>query len=321
MWFDNDPILVNELIELVGLQAEQLVNVNDQEISLAQALIQHYELTQLHPGFVSTYGEATAQSNLVELGTDKAVMREYIANRQVIDVIRQNRGSLSSEQLLAALRKLTPRLYSIASSVSEVDEEVHLTVAVVEYDAFDKAHQGAASSYLSHRLAEGDTLRVFVEHNDNFRLPSADKSVIMIGPGTGIAPFRSFLQQRDNDDASGQNWLFFGNQHFTDDFLYQTELQDFQKRGVLNRIDLAFSRDQAHKVYVQDRIKEQGKDLYQWLEDGASLYICGDGNQMAKDVHQALVEAIELHGNKTNEQAQQYLTQLKTDKRYQKDVY
>ncbi|NRA69874.1 MAG: assimilatory sulfite reductase (NADPH) flavoprotein subunit [Gammaproteobacteria bacterium] len=321
VWFDNDPILVNELIELVGLQAEQLVNVNDQEISLAQALIQHYELTQLHPGFVSTYGEATAQSNLVELGTDKAVMREYIANRQVIDVIRQNRGSLSSEQLLAALRKLTPRLYSIASSVSEVDEEVHLTVAVVEYDAFDKAHQGAASSYLSHRLAEGDTLRVFVEHNDNFRLPSADKSVIMIGPGTGIAPFRSFLQQRDNDDASGQNWLFFGNQHFTDDFLYQTELQDFQKRGVLNRIDLAFSRDQAHKVYVQDRIKEQGKDLYQWLEDGASLYICGDGNQMAKDVHQALVEAIELHGNKTNEQAQQYLTQLKTDKRYQKDVY
>ena len=321
VWFDNDPILVNELIELVGLQAEQLVNVNDQEISLAQALIQHYELTQLHPGFVSTYGEATAQSNLVELGTDKAVMREYIANHQVIDVIRQNRGSLSSEQLLAALRKLTPRLYSIASSVSEVDEEVHLTVAVVEYDAFDKAHQGAASSYLSHRLAEGDTLRVFVEHNDNFRLPSADKSVIMIGPGTGIAPFRSFLQQRDNDDASGQNWLFFGNQHFTDDFLYQTELQDFQKRGVLNRIDLAFSRDQAHKVYVQDRIKEQGKDLYQWLEDGASLYICGDGNQMAKDVHQALVEAIELHGNKTNEQAQQYLTQLKTDKRYQKDVY
>ena len=248
-------------------------------------------------------------------------MREFIANRQVIDVVRQYRGALTSEQLLAALRKLTPRLYSIASSASEVEEEVHLTVAVVEYQAFDHQHQGAASSFLAHRLDEDASVRVFVEPNDNFRLPSEDKSVIMIGPGTGIAPFRAFLQQRDNDGASGQNWLFFGNQHFTDDFLYQTELQDFKERGVLNRIDLAFSRDQEHKIYVQDRIKEQGQDLYQWLEQGASLYVCGDGSKMAKDVHQALLEVIEQYGNKSTEQAQEYLIELRDSKRYQKDVY
>jgi sulfite reductase (NADPH) flavoprotein alpha-component len=143
----------------------------------------------------------------------------------------------------------------------------------------------------------------------------------MIGPGTGIAPFRAFLQQRDNDGASGKNWLFFGNQHFTDDFLYQTELQDFKKRGVLNKIDLAFSRDQAHKIYVQDRIKQQGAELFEWLEQGASLYVCGDGSKMAKDVHLALLEVIKQHGEKSSEQAHQYLADLRNNKRYQKDVY
>ena len=321
VWFDNDSELVNELIELVGLDAQEQVSVNDQTISLAQALTEHFELTQLHPGFVTSFAQATAHSELAAIGDDKAAVREFIANRQVIDVVRQYRGALTSEQLLAALRKLTPRLYSIASSASEVEEEVHLTVAVVEYQAFEHQHQGAASSFLAHRLDEDASVRVFVEPNDNFRLPSEDKSVIMIGPGTGIAPFRAFLQQRDNDGASGQNWLFFGNQHFTDDFLYQTELQDFKERGVLNRIDLAFSRDQEHKIYVQDRIKEQGQDLYQWLEQGASLYVCGDGSKMAKDVHQALLEVIEQYGNKSTEQAQEYLIELRDSKRYQKDVY
>ena len=321
VWFDNDSELVNELIELVGLDAQEQVNVNDQTITLAQALTESFELTQLHPGFVTSYAQATGHGELAAIGDDKAGVREFIANRQVIDVVRQYRGALTSEQLLAALRKLTPRLYSIASSASEVEEEVHLTVAVVEYQAFDHQHQGAASSFLAHRLDEDASVRVFVEPNDNFRLPSEDKSVIMIGPGTGIAPFSAFLQKRDNDGGSGQNWLFFGNQHFTDDFLYQTELQDFKERGVLNRIDLAFSRDQEHKIYVQDRIKEQGQDLYQWLEQGASLYVCGDGSKMAKDVHQALLEVIEQYGNKSTEQAQEYLIELRDSKRYQKDVY
>jgi len=321
IWFDNDPALVSELLSLVSLDGEQSIDVAGEQVLLSLALAEHFELTQLHPGFVSAYGAATEQAELISLADDKAAVRDFIEDRQVIDVIRQYPGALTSEQLVGALRKLTPRLYSIASAMSEVEEEVHLTVAVVQYNAFDKPHQGAASSFLAHRLEEDSSVRVYVEHNDNFRLPSADNNVIMVGPGTGIAPFRAFLQERDNSEASGENWLFFGNQNFTDDFLYQTELQDFKDRGVLNRIDLAFSRDQAHKVYVQDRIKEQGRDLYQWLESGASLYICGDGNKMAKDVHQAFIDLIIEHGNKTEQQAQEYLTTLRDAKRYQKDVY
>jgi len=321
VWFDNDPALVSELLSLVSLDGEQTIEFAGEQVSLTTALIEHYELTQLHPGFVSAFGEATEQKELITLGEDKAGVRDFIEDRQVIDVIRQYPAALTAEQLVGALRKLTPRLYSIASAMSEVEEEVHLTVGVVQYTAFDKEHQGGASSFLAHRLEEDSTVRVFVEHNDNFRLPSVDKNVIMIGPGTGIAPFRSFLQERDNTDATGQSWLFFGNQNFTDDFLYQTELQDFKDRDVLSRIDLAFSRDQAQKVYVQDRIKAQGSELYQWLEDGASLYICGDGNRMAKDVHQAFLDLIIEHGNKTEQQAQEYLNALRDSKRYQKDVY
>lgn len=321
VWFDNDPALVAELLTLVSLDGELQVELAGETLSLSTALTQRYELTQLHPGFVASYGEATAQSDLIAISEDKAAVRDFIEDRQVIDVIRQYPAALSAQQLIAALRKLTPRLYSIASAMSEVEEEVHLTVGVVEYSAFDKTHQGGASSYLAHRLAEDSSVRVFVEHNDNFRLPSDDKNVIMIGPGTGIAPFRAFLQERDNTGASGQNWLFFGNQNFTDDFLYQVELQDFKERGVLNKIDLAFSRDQAEKIYVQDRIKEQGSELYQWLENGASLYICGDGNKMAKDVHQAFIDLIIEHGNKTEQQAQDYLIALRDSKRYLKDVY
>ncbi|NRA60594.1 MAG: assimilatory sulfite reductase (NADPH) flavoprotein subunit [Psychrobium sp.] len=321
VWFDNDLALVKELIELTHLSEEQSVSFNEQQISLSEALVKHYELTQLHPGFVAAYGAAIENNELIALSEDKSAVREFIKDRQVIDVVRQYPGAITSELLIGALRKLTPRLYSIASSQSEVEDEVHLTVALVEYDAFDEKHQGGASSYLSRRLEEGDTLRVYVEPNDNFRLPAPDKAVIMIGPGTGIAPFRAFLQQRENDGASGQNWLFFGNQHFTDDFLYQTELQDFKDNGVLNRIDLAFSRDQEHKIYVQDRIREQGQELLSWLDGGASLYICGDGNAMAKDVEQALIDVICQHGNKSTEQAQQYLTDLHSNKRFQKDVY
>ena len=321
VWFDNDPALVVELLSLLQLDGEQNVEVDGKSLPLREALLSHYELTQLHPGFVSSYGEAATIDALTVLADDKPAMRDYIADRQVIDVVREHPTAVSAEQLLAALRRLTPRLYSIASSQAEVEEEVHLTVGVVDYQAFGEAHQGAASSFLGHRLEEGAEVRVYVEDNHNFRLPDGDTPVIMIGPGTGIAPFRAFLQQRDNDGAAGDNWLFFGNPHFTDDFLYQVELQDYLKRGVLNQLDLAFSRDQAEKIYVQDRIREQGAELYQWLERGAHLYICGDGSRMAKDVHQALLEVIQQQGNKDAEQAEEYLAALRSDKRYQKDVY
>ena len=200
---------------------------------------------------------------------------------------------------------------------------MHLTVGVVRYPQADgTVRSGGASSFLADRLAEGSEVRVFVEHNDNFRLPEdGNTPVIMVGPGTGIAPFRAFIQQRDADGASGKHWLFFGNPHFTQDFLYQVEWQKYVKSGLLSKIDLAFSRDQAQKIYVQDRLREQGAEVYAWLEQGAHFYVCGDANRMAKDVQEALIDIIAQHGNKDREAAEEYLNELRRAKRYQRDVY
>jgi sulfite reductase (NADPH) flavoprotein alpha-component len=213
-------------------------------------------------------------------------------------------------------------LYSIASSQAEVDEEVHLTVGLVEYQTEEATRNGGASGFLGKRLEEGETVKVFIEHNDNFRLPTdGNTPVIMVGPGTGVAPFRAFMQEREAQDAEGDNWLFFGDQTFTQDFLYQTEWQGYLKSGLLTRIDLAFSRDQVEKIYVQDRIRENAQEVYAWLERGAHLYICGDMNRMAKDVEATLLDIIAEQGKKTAEQAEQYLKDLRNAKRYQKDVY
>jgi len=192
---------------------------------------------------------------------------------------------------------------------------------VVSYDAFGQPHLGGASGFLAHRLDEGAEVRVFVEHNDNFRLPDHEAPVLMIGPGTGIAPFRAFLQERDQAGATGQNWLFFGNPSFTQDFLYQVELQDYLKRGVLNRLDVAFSRDQAEKIYVQHKLLQKGADVWAYLQQGAYLYICGDGARMAKDVHQALLQIAQQYGGLDAEQAETYFDDLRQARRYQKDVY
>jgi len=197
-----------------------------------------------------------------------------------------------------------------------------LTLGVVSYDADGQQRFGGASSYLAQRLEEGQGVKVFVEHNDNFRLPqNNDTPVIMVGPGTGVAPFRAFMQQREADEATGDNWMFFGDQTFTQDFLYQVEWQNYLKSGLLTRMDVAFSRDQAEKIYVQDRLKEQAEAVFAWLERGAHLYICGDANRMAKDVHQTLIEIISEQGKLSSEQAEQYLKDLRSNKRYQKDVY
>jgi len=202
------------------------------------------------------------------------------------------------------------------------EDEVHLTVAHIEYEANGFTHQGGASGYLATQLEEGENVKVFVESNDNFRLPSdANTPIIMVGPGTGIAPFRAFMQERDAQEAEGKNWLFFGNPSFTQDFLYQTEWQAYLKSGLLSNISLAFSRDQKDKIYVQDRMLEQGEELYQWLEAGAHFYVCGDALRMAKDVESALLSIIEKYGSKSPEDAKQYLVDMRKAKRYQKDVY
>lgn len=322
VYFTNDEALVRELLLLTAIARDTPVTIGGETLTIEQALTEQLELTQSYPAFVEKYAAATGNATLSELAADKAALRTYLSERQIIDIVREHPGLLSAQQLADALRKQQPRLYSIASSQAEVEDEVHLTVAVVRYDAYGQPHLGGASGFLAERLAEGDKVKVFVEHNNNFRLPQSDDTpVIMIGPGTGIAPFRAFLQERDARGASGKNWLFFGNPHFTQDFLYQLELQNYLKRGVLSKLDVAFSRDQATKVYVQDKLRKHGAEVWQWLNDGAHLYICGDANRMAKDVQQALIEIVQQYGGKTAGEAQHYLDELRVAKRYQKDVY
>lgn len=322
VYFLNQPELVRELLLLTSISPDTPVTLGEHQLTVLQALTEQLELTQSYPGFVENYAKAGNHSRLAELAADKAALRAYLSNRQIIDVVRDYPAMISAQHLVDALRKQQPRLYSIASSQAEVEQEVHITVAVVRFDAFDKPHLGGASGFLAERVAVGDTVKVFIEQNNNFRLPQSDDTpVIMIGPGTGIAPFRAFLQERDSRGASGKNWLFFGNPHFTQDFLYQLELQNYLKRSVLTKLDVAFSRDQAQKVYVQDKLRQQGQEVWQWLQQGAHIYICGDANQMAKDVQQALSDIVQQYGNKTSEQAQQYLAELRVAKRLQKDVY
>ena len=322
VWFKNDETLVDELIAELSLAADTSVNWSGDEYAFKDVLINKIELTQSYPTFVRKYSEYANSVELNALLDDKSVLREFLAERQIIDVVRQFSAKVTAQQFVDALRSMTPRLYSIASSQAEVEDEVHLTVALVEYDAHGQIHQGGASSFLSTRLEEGGEVNVFVEENDNFRLPDdGNVPVIMIGPGTGIAPFRAFMQQREAEESSGESWLFFGNPNYTQDFLYQTEWQRFVKDGVVNKVSLAFSRDQEQKVYVQHRMLEQGAELYQWLEQGAHLYVCGDANHMAKDVQDALVQIVIEHGAKSEEQAEQYISELRRAKRYQKDVY
>lgn len=322
VWFDNDPALVDELLALLWLKGDEQVSVDGQNLPLAQALRRHFELTQNTTLIVDKYAALSRDEKLIALLADKPALQQYAKNTPIVDMVRQAPSDLNADQLIALLRPLTPRLYSIASSQAETENEVHITVGVVRYDIDGRPRTGGASGYLADRLeVEGD-IRVFIEHNDNFRLPANPETpVIMIGPGTGIAPFRAFMQQREADGASGKNWLFFGNPHFTEDFLYQVEWQRYVKEGLLTRIDLAWSRDQAHKIYVQDKLRAQGAELWNWIQQGAHIYVCGDANRMAKDVEQVLLDVVAEHGAMDTEQADEYLSELRLARRYQRDVY
>ncbi|KKI42643.1 NADPH-dependent assimilatory sulfite reductase flavoprotein subunit [Hafnia alvei] len=322
VWYHNDPDLVEEIIGLIWRTGDETVTLNDQTMTLREALTERLELTQNTTVIVEKYAALSRDERLIGLLADKHQLQQYAQTTPLPDMIRQAPADLDAEQLVALLRPLTPRLYSIASSQEEVGSEVHITVGVVRYEIDGRARTGGASGYLADRLEEDGELRVFIEHNDNFRLPANPQTpVIMIGPGTGIAPFRAFIQQRAAEGAEGLNWLFFGNPHFTEDFLYQVEWQRFVKDGVLSRIDLAWSRDQKHKVYVQDKLREQGAEVWRWIEQGAHIYVCGDANRMAKDVEQALLELLAEHGGMDAEQADEFLSELRVERRYQRDVY
>lgn len=313
----NDAAYVDELIGTLEPGAGETG-------ALREALLGGYEVTTITRPFLQRWsGLADSPALRGLLGEDrKAELREYLHGREIIDVLRDYpvRG-LAADDFVGALRKLPPRLYSIASSLQASPDEVHLTVGVVRYNSHGRGRQGVASNYLA-ALEEGSTVPVYVDHNKNFKLPAdPDTPIIMVGPGTGVAPFRAFLAEREALGASGRNWLFFGDRRFLSDFLYQTEWLAWRKQGLLNRLDVAFSRDQADKVYVQDRMREQGRELYAWLQDGAHFYVCGDGERMAHDVHQTLIDVVRNHGGLSDDAAADYVKQLQRDKRYQRDVY
>ncbi|HBW1162211.1 NADPH-dependent assimilatory sulfite reductase flavoprotein subunit [Klebsiella pneumoniae] len=322
VWYQNDPQLVKELVELLWLKGDEPVTVEGKTLPLSEALQWHFELTVNTATIVENYATLTRSESLLPLAGDKAQLQQYAAATPIVDMVRFSPAQLDAEALIGLLRPLTPRLYSIASSQAEVESEVHVTVGVVRYEIEGRARAGGASSFLADRVEEDGEVRVFIEHNDNFRLPANPETpVIMIGPGTGIAPFRAFMQQRAADGAQGKNWLFFGNPHFTEDFLYQVEWQSYVKEGLLTRIDLAWSRDQQQKIYVQDKLREQGAELWRWINDGAHIYVCGDANRMAKDVENTLLEVIAEYGAMDAEAADEFLSELRVERRYQRDVY
>ena len=321
VWPRNAPPLVEAVIDALGLDGDTPVQHGEMTLPLHQWLGTHRELTRLSRPFIAAHTERSGAEGLRELLVPgNPALSEWLGERQVIDLLRQHPGAWTAEDLVAQLRPLQPRLYSIASSQKAVGEEVHLTVAHVDYLRDGDPRWGVASHFLATR-DEGDALPLYIEANERFRLPGdPSRDVIMIGPGTGVAPFRAFVQERQAIGAPGRNWLFFGNPHFRSDFLYQLEWQRALKEGALDRIDLAFSRDRAPKTYVQHRIAERARDLYDWLQNGAHLYVCG-AIAMGKDVHTALLDAVASHNGGNREAAEAYLDELSRQGRYARDVY
>ena len=317
VWCENDPARVDAILAALKLDGVTVIDGK----TLREQLIREREISQNTPQFVQGYAALAKSADLdAEIATHGAA--PYAANTPLDAIVARYPAAITAEQLLTLLRPLTPRLYSIASAPEEVGEEVHLTVGVLHYKHDGKAYSGAASGYLGERLPEDGAARVFVEPNPNFRLPDDPQAaIIMIGNGTGIAPFRAFMQARVAREAPGKNWLVFGNPHFTEDFLYQTEWQGWQKDGFLHRYSLAWSRDQAEKVYVQDKLREEAASVWQWLKDGAYVYVCGDAARMAKDVERALLDIIAGEGGMDADAAADYLDELRQARRYQRDVH
>lgn len=320
----NDPSLVAALLDRLGLSADAPVTVKQEAMSLGEALTSRCEITAVSPRFLDHWAEITGAAELDSLrAADQAKARTaFLQGHHVLDVIeRFPAPGIEPDRLLAGLRPLQPRLYSLASSFAAAPEEAHLTVSTVRYGLHGRPRTGVASGYLAGLTDEDATIPVYIQANDHFHLPDDDTPLLMVGAGTGVAPYRAFMQEREARGARGRSWLFFGERNFRSDFLYQVEWQDLLKRGVLSRLDLAFSRDGMPKTYVQDRMRQQGRDVYAWLEEGAWLYVCGDAAHMAPDVHSALVDLVAEHGGLDRGGAEEYLAALKRDRRYRLDVY
>ncbi|MCY8346362.1 assimilatory sulfite reductase (NADPH) flavoprotein subunit [Bacillus haynesii] len=323
---ENDPELVDMLLSELKWDPNVTITVDQGEnLSLKEALTSYFEITVLTKKFIQQAAELIGNEKLRELVAPENAdqLKAYIAGRDLIDFVRDfGPIAVAPQEFVSILRKIPPRLYSIASSFAANPDEVHLTIGAVRYNTHGRDRKGVCSVLCAERLQSGDTLPVFIQPNKNFKLPeNPEAPIIMVGPGTGVAPFRSFMKEREETGAPGKSWMFFGDQHFVTDFLYQTEWQKWLSDGVLTKMDVAFSRDTEEKVYVQHRMLEHSKELFEWLEEGAAFYVCGDKNNMAKDVQNALLEIIEKEGGKSREEAEAYLAEMKKQKRYQRDVY
>lgn len=323
----NHPRLVDELIEAMGWQSDVRIVLpkSTEERSLKEALTSHCEITVLTKPLIEQVAELAPGNGLKDwlLSSEEQDIRAYLKGRDLLDLAQDyDWTGVTANAFVSLLRKMPPRLYSIASSLKAFPEEVHLTIRNVRYESHGRVRYGVCSTFVSEQLEPGETVPVFVQDNPNFKLPSnPDTPVIMIGPGTGVAPFRAFLGEREELGAEGKTWLFYGDRHFSSDFLYQVEWQRWLKEGVLTRMDVAFSRDTEQKVYVQHRMMEKSKELYQWIEEGAAVYVCGDEKKMAHDVQAALIAILKQEGGLGDEDAAAYLTKMQQEKRYQRDVY
>jgi sulfite reductase (NADPH) flavoprotein alpha-component len=321
----NDEAVVAEVLDAAGLSGDAQVLVKGEALPLSEALAGRFEVAIASPRFIDQWAKLSGATELEALRGEEAQAERmlYLRGHHVVDILRRFPvGGIDPESFLAGLRPLQPRLYSIASSLAAVPDEAHLTVAPVRYELHGRPRSGVASSQIADRVGQGDSLPVYVQSNPHFSLPKDDAPIIMIGAGTGVAPYRGFLQEREATGAGGgRSWLFFGERNFRSDFLYQTEWQNWLKDGALSRMDVAFSRDAGVKVYVQHRMMERAAELWAWLEEGAHLYVCGDEKTMARDVHETLIAIVAQEGRVDRDMAEDYVRRLAAGHRYQRDVY
>ncbi|MCU7845906.1 MAG: flavodoxin domain-containing protein [Candidatus Thiodiazotropha sp. (ex Monitilora ramsayi)] len=321
LYFRNSPELIDEILARTELSGDAGIDLRGETLPLSQALCERLELTQLHPSVAKAWASHTNSDQLNALSDDSEKLRRYCHERQFVDLLTEYPASVGANELVDLLHTQQPRLYSIASSQSAYEDEIHLTVSTLRYRTIGREHLGGASGYLTRHINEGDNLGIYIAENGGFRLPKdGDTPIIMIGAGTGVAPYRAFLQEREALGSQGRNWLFFGSRHFHRDFLYQADWIKYRKDGLLNRISVAFSRENTERIYVQNRILDEGAELHAWLQDGAHLYVCG-GLEMEKAVYQSLKEVLRVHGGVNAETAGERIESLRSQGRYLRDVY
>lgn len=317
----NPNALVEQILEKTGFDPEQKVDVNEEEYSIKVALTYHLEITMLTFDLLRKYQEKTQNTELLNIINDDKLSDDYLYGHDILDLLEDFPFEWNANKLVEVLRPIPPRLYSISSSMESVGEEVHATVSVVRYERKKRLRNGACSSHLANEIEIDEQIPVYIDKNPSFKLPANGSPIIMVGAGTGVAPYRAFMQHRESLGIKADSWLFFGDRRFNSDFLYQVEWQKLLKTEQLSKLDVAFSRDQEEKIYVQHKLKENQKEVFEWIEKGAHFYLCGDMKYMAKDVNKTLLEIIQSQGGISEEQAEKYVKNLKREKRFQTDVY